>query len=75
MYAVPYEWYTDYNVRRYGFHGTSHLYCAKRAAVVLGKKNEDTNVIVCHIGNGASISAVKNGVCIDTSMDSHLLRA
>lgn len=68
MYAVPYEWYTDYNVRRYGFHGTSHLYCAKRAAVLLGKKNEDTNVIVCHIGNGASISAVKNGVCIDTSM-------
>ncbi|MFA6904632.1 MAG: acetate kinase [Sphaerochaeta sp.] len=68
MYAVPYEWYTKYNVRRYGFHGTSHLYCAKRAAVVLGKENKDTNVIICHIGNGASVCAVKNGVCVDTSM-------
>ena len=68
MYAVPYDWYTKYNVRRYGFHGTSHLYCAKRAAVLLGKQNKDTNVIICHIGNGASVCAVKNGVCIDTSM-------
>lgn len=68
MYAVPYEWYEKYNVRRYGFHGTSHLYCAKRAAVLLGKKNEDCNLIICHIGNGASVSAIKNGVCVDTSM-------
>ncbi len=68
MYAVPYEWYEKYNVRRYGFHGTSHLYCAKRAAVLLGKENKDTNVIICHIGNGASVCAVKNGVCVDTSM-------
>ena len=68
MYAVPYEWYEKYNVRRYGFHGTSHLYCAKRAAVLLGKENKDTNVIICHIGNGASVSAVKNGICVDTSM-------
>ena len=68
MYAVPYEWYTKYNVRRYGFHGTSHLYCAKRAALLLGKENKDTNVIILHIGNGASACAVKNGVCIDTSM-------
>ena len=68
MYAVPYSWYTDYNVRRYGFHGTSHLYCAKRAALLLNKKNRDTNVIICHIGNGASVCAVKNGVCVDTSM-------
>ena len=68
MYAVPYEWYEKYNVRRYGFHGTSHLYCAKRAAVLLGKENKDTNVIILHIGNGASACAVKNGVCIDTSM-------
>ena len=68
MYAVPYEWYEKFNVRRYGFHGTSHLYCAKRAAVLLGKENKDTNVIICHIGNGASVSAVKNGICIDTSM-------
>ena len=68
MYAVPYSWYKDYNVRRYGFHGTSHLYCAKRAAVLLEKENKDTNVIIMHIGNGASGCAVKNGVCIDTSM-------
>lgn len=68
MYAVPYEWYEKYNVRRYGFHGTSHLYCAKRAAVLLGKENKDTNVIILHIGNGASACAVKNGICIDTSM-------
>jgi acetate kinase len=68
MYAVPYEWYTTYNVRRYGFHGTSYVYTAKRASVLLGKAPKDTNVIICHIGNGASISAVKNGVCVDTSM-------
>ncbi len=68
MYAVPYDWYKKYNVRRYGFHGTSHLYCAKRAAVLLGKENKDTNVIILHIGNGASACAVKNGVCVDTSM-------
>ncbi len=68
MYAVPYEWYEKYNVRRYGFHGTSHLYCAKRAALLLGKENKDTNVIILHIGNGASASAVRNGVCIETSM-------
>ena len=68
MYAVPYEWYEKYNVRCYGFHGTSHLYCAKRAAVLLGKENKDTNVIILHIGNGASACAVKNGVFIDTSM-------
>lgn len=68
MYAVPYDWYKKFNVRRYGFHGTSHLYCAKRAAVLLGKENKDTNVIILHIGNGASACAVKNGVCVDTSM-------
>jgi acetate kinase len=68
MYALPLGWYEKHNVRRYGFHGTSHLYCAKRAAVILGKKNEETNVIVCHIGNGASITAIKGGVSVDTSM-------
>lgn len=68
MYAVPYEWYTDYAVRRYGFHGTSFLYTAKRASVVLGKKPEDTNVIIAHIGNGASMCCVKNGKCWDTTM-------
>ena len=68
MYAVPYEWYEQYAVRRYGFHGTSFLYTAKRAAVVLGKKPADTNVIIAHIGNGASMCCVKNGKCFDTSM-------
>lgn len=68
MYATPYEWYEKYKVRRYGFHGTSYLYTAKRAAVLLGKKPEETNVIIAHIGNGASICAVKDGKSIDTSM-------
>ncbi|HOS29714.1 MAG TPA: acetate kinase [Treponemataceae bacterium] len=68
MYAVPYEWYEKYDVRRYGFHGTSFLYTAKRASVLLHKEPKDTNVIIAHIGNGASMCAVKNGVCFDTSM-------
>lgn len=68
MYAVPREWHTKYSARRYGFHGTSFLYTSKRAAVLLGKKPSETNLIICHIGNGASVCAVKNGVCYDTSM-------
>lgn len=68
MYGLPYEYYKKYKVRRYGFHGTSHSYVSKRAADVLGKKYEDLKIIVCHLGNGASISAVKNGKCVDTSM-------
>ncbi len=68
LYAVPYSWYTDYNVRRYGFHGTSFLYTAKRAAVLLGKDPFETNLIIAHIGNGASINAVRDGVSVDTSM-------
>ncbi len=68
MYALPYEWYEKYNVRRYGFHGTSYLYTAKRAAALLGKKPLQTNLIIAHIGNGASMCAIKNGICIDTSM-------
>jgi len=68
MYALPYEWYTDFKVRRYGFHGSSVLYCAKRAAVLLGKKPSEVNAIICHIGNGASVTAVKDGKCYDTSM-------
>ncbi len=68
MYAVPYEWYEKYAVRRYGFHGTSFLYTAKRASVILGKKPADTNVIIAHIGNGASMCCVKGGTCFDTSM-------
>ena len=68
MYAVPYEWYEKYSARRYGFHGTSFLYTAKRASVLLHKKPEDTNLVIAHIGNGASMCAVKNGCCYDTSM-------
>ena len=68
MYAIPREWYEKYGARRYGFHGTSFLYTAKRASVLLGKDPKDTNVIICHIGNGASMCAVKNGKCYDTSM-------
>ena len=68
LYGLPYEYYKKYKVRRYGFHGTSHSYVSKRAAELLGEKYEDLKIIVCHLGNGASISAVKNGKCIDTSM-------
>lgn len=68
LYGLPYEYYRKYKVRRYGFHGTSHSYVSRRAAEVLGKKYEDLKTIVCHLGNGASVSAVKNGRCVDTSM-------
>lgn len=68
MYAIPREWYTKYAARKYGFHGTSFLYTAKRAAALLRKNPKDTNLIICHIGNGASCCAVKNGVCYDTTM-------
>jgi acetate kinase len=68
MYAVPYEWYEKYRVRRYGFHGTSLLYVAKRAAVLLGKDPFDVNLVSLHIGNGVSANAVKKGVSFDTSM-------
>ena len=67
-YAVPYQWYEKYGVRRYGFHGTSLLYVAKRAAVLLGKDPFKCNLISCHIGNGVSVNAVKNGLSYDTSM-------
>lgn len=68
MYALPYELYEEYRVRRYGFHGTSHGYVAMRAAAMLGKSMEDLKIVTCHLGNGSSIAAVKNGQCIDTSM-------
>jgi len=68
LYAVPLEWYQKYRVRRYGFHGTSFLYTAKRAAVLLGQDPFKTNLIICHIGNGASVNAVKDGLSFDTSM-------
>ena len=66
LYPVPYEWYTKYQVRRYGAHGTSHKYVSMRANDILGRNN--TKLITCHIGNGASISAVKDGKCVETSM-------
>ena len=68
LYGLPYEYYEKYKVRRYGFHGTSHDYVSDRAAQLLGKKREDLKVIVCHLGNGASVSAVDHGKCVDTSM-------
>ncbi len=68
LYGLPYDYYRNYKIRRYGFHGTSHAYVSKRASEVLGEKYEDLKIIVCHLGNGASISAVKNGKCVDTTM-------
>ncbi len=68
MYGLPYDYYRKYKVRRYGFHGTSHSYVSKRAAEVLGVDYDSLKTIVCHLGNGASVSAVKNGICVDTSM-------
>ncbi len=68
LYALPYELYEKYRIRRYGFHGTSHRYVARRAAKLMGKGKYDVNVITCHLGNGCSITAVKNGKSVDTSM-------
>lgn len=68
MYALPYELYKEYGVRRYGFHGTSHRYVSQRVCEFLGIKAEGSRIITCHIGNGASIAAVKDGHCVDTSM-------
>lgn len=68
LYGIPYEYYEKYKVRRYGFHGTSHDYVSKRAAEFIGRDRDNMKIIVCHLGNGASISAVKNGKCVDTSM-------
>ena len=66
LYALPYEYYEKYKIRRYGFHGTSHRYVSQRAAAMLGK--EDIKIVTCHLGNGSSISAVVNGKCLDTTM-------
>lgn len=68
MYATPYEWYTKYGIRKYGAHGTSHQYVSHRCAEIMGKDVKDTKIIVCHLGNGASICAVDGGKCKDTSM-------
>lgn len=68
MYAVPYEWYENHKVRKYGAHGTSHQYVANRTAEMMGKNIEDLKIVTLHIGNGASLAAVKGGKCVDTSM-------
>ncbi len=68
MYAIPWKYYDAYKIRRYGFHGTSHSYVSKAVAAYLGKKPEELKTIVCHLGNGASVSAVEYGKCVDTSM-------
>lgn len=68
LYALPYELYEKYGVRRYGFHGTSHKYVATRAAELLGKEIKDLKIVSCHLGNGASITAIENGQSVDTSM-------
>ena len=68
MYGLPYEYYEKYKVRRYGFHGTSHSFVSKRAAELVGVPYDQTKTIVCHLGNGASVSAVLNGKSVDTSM-------
>ena len=68
IYAIPYEYYQKHGIRRYGFHGTSHKYVAERAAHMLNVSLDDLKLITCHLGNGASVSAIKRGKCIDTSM-------
>ena len=68
IYAIPYEFYEKLGIRRYGFHGTSHKYVAERAADILNVNLDDLKLITCHLGNGASVSAIKRGKCIDTSM-------
>lgn len=68
LYPIPYEYYEKYGIRKYGFHGTSHRYVSSEAIKLLGKKTEDTKIITCHLGNGSSISAVKGGKVIDTTM-------
>jgi len=68
MYAIPYSLYTKYGLRRYGFHGSSHRYVSKRACEILNKKFEDLKLITCHLGNGASMTAISNGKSVDTSM-------
>lgn len=68
MYGIPYSLYTKYGIRRYGFHGTSHRYVSRRACEILGIDLQNSKLITCHIGNGGSITAIKNGVSVDTSM-------
>ena len=68
LYSLPYQYYKDYGIRKYGFHGTSHKYVSQRAAEIMNKPIEELRIISCHIGNGASIAAIDGGESIDTSM-------
>ena len=68
IYALPYELYEKHSIRKYGFHGTSHKFVSEQVAEVMGKDIKDLKIITCHLGNGASLCAVKNGISIDTSM-------
>lgn len=68
LYGIPYDYYKKYKIRRYGFHGTSHEFVSSKAASMMGQNIEDLKIIVCHLGNGASVSAVKGGKCVDTTM-------
>lgn len=68
LYGLPYEYYEEYKIRKYGFHGTSHSFVSKRLLKIIGKENGDSKVIICHLGNGSSITAVQNGKSVDTSM-------
>jgi acetate kinase len=68
LFPVPYDWYTQYKIRRYGAHGTSHMYVNRRTAELMGEDVNKLNMITCHLGNGASITAIKNGKCVNTSM-------
>jgi len=68
MYAIPYEWYEKYHIRKYGAHGTSHKYVANRCAALIGKRVEELKIVTCHLGNGASLCAIEDGKCKDTSM-------
>lgn len=68
MYGLPYEYYEEYKIRKYGFHGTSHSFVSKRLIEILGKRNQSSKVIICHLGNGSSVTAVKDGQSVDTSM-------
>ena len=68
IYALPYEFYEKYDIRRYGFHGTSHRYVSNLAVELLGRETEGTKIISCHLGNGASLAAIKDGRCVDTTM-------
>lgn len=68
LYAIPYEMYQKHHIRRYGFHGTSYLYVSEATSRALSKPLDQTNLIVCHLGNGSSMCAIKNGKCVDTTM-------